>query len=166
LELTATPDGGGKFLGWSGWCEGAVPRCSFDLNIDADVAAKFTGTSSPPPTQGKLHLSIDRAAKVSGTSVSVKLGCHAPRGSSCKLLAKLTTMKAVTLAKRTVTIAAGARKTVSLSLNANGRALLKRSHTLPARFTVSLTNTGKPAVVLSKAVTFKQQRATRQTGHL
>ena len=66
--------------------------------------------------------------------------------------------RVVTLAKRTVTIPTGTQRTISLSLDATGEALLTRFHTLPARLTVSLTNTAKPNVIFSKAVAFKQQQ--------
>jgi hypothetical protein len=51
---------------------------------------------------------------------------------------------------------------VSLSLNATGRSLLKRFHTLPARLTTSLTNAAKSTVILSKAITFRQPKTTRR----
>ena len=178
--LSATANSGSTFAGWSGGGCTGTGYCRVILNSDTTVDAKFTRTRGQQPA-GKLHLSVDRGAKVSGTTVSIRLGCHATSGASCKVLAILTTterlqgtkvialrsrtkmtLKVVTLAKADVTIAAGAQKTVSLSLNATGRTLLKRFHTLPARLTTSLTNTPKPTVILSRAVTFKQQKATRR----
>ena len=66
--------------------------------------------------------------------------------------------RVVTLAKRGVTIPTGTQKTISLSLNATGQALLTRFHTLPARLTVRLTTTAKPTVLFSKALVFKQRK--------
>lgn len=142
---------------------------------DLTVGGKFTGGPAPPPAS-KQRLSVDRAATLNGTTVSTVLGCQGPKGASCKVLAALTSTehlqgtrviairsssvrtRVVTLARRTVTIAAGTQKTISLSLGAAGKEPLARFHTLPTRLTVSLTNTAKPTVILSKVVAFKQQQ--------
>jgi hypothetical protein len=158
---------------------GTATRCSLVLEDDLTLGAKFAGGPATPPAS-KQRLSVDRAATLSGTTVSSVLGCQGPKGTSCKALAALTSTehlqgtrviavrtssartRIVTLAKRTVMIPAGTQKTISLSLNATGKELLKRFHTLPARLTVSVTNTANPTVILSKAVAFKQQEQQRR----
>jgi Divergent InlB B-repeat domain len=175
IRLTATANGGSTFTGWSGAGCAGTGSCTVTLAADTTVTATFTQTGGSTPTHG-LHASVDRGVRVSAGSVSVTLGCHAAAGKSCTVLAELTTterlrsgkviavssrrgpttsQKVVTLARKTVTIKAGASKTVSLSLNATGRRLLKRFHKLPARMTARLVNVTPRAVIVSKTVTFK-----------
>ena len=174
VSLSARPDKGARFAGWSGDCAGMANRCSLVLEDGLTVGAKFAGGPAPPPAT-KQHLSVDRAATVSRTTVSTVLGCQGPKGTSCKVRAALTstehlngtkviavksssaTTRVARLAQRNVTIPTGTQKTISLSLGATGETLLKRFHTLPARLTVTLTNTATPNVICSKAVAFKQQ---------
>lgn len=41
VTLTATPDAGSTFDGWSGACTGTVPRCSISLSASQSVSARF-----------------------------------------------------------------------------------------------------------------------------
>ena len=175
VSLSATAARGARFAGWSGECSGTASRCSLVLEDDLTVGAKFAGGPAPPPAS-KLRLSVDREATLSGATVSTVLGCQGPNGASCKALVALTSTehlrgrkviavssssasaRVVTLARRTVTIPAGTQKTISVSLNATGDALLARFTILPARLTASLTNTVKPTVLFSKAVVFRQRK--------
>jgi Divergent InlB B-repeat domain len=161
VSLSVTPDRGARFAGWTGDCTGTATRCSLVLEDDLALGAKFAG-GRPTPPASKQRLSVDRAATLSGTTVSTVLGCQGPKRKSCTVLAALTSTehlqgtsaiavrnssartRVVTVARRTVTIPAGTQRTISLSVNATGKEMLRRFHTLPARLTVSLTKHRQP----------------------
>jgi hypothetical protein len=129
-----------------------------------------TGGGSPPPPLA-VGLGAPRASagsvKVSGTSVSVPIACSgapcavkatiyvAPggkaTGSSAYAAKKPKGPKKLTVGGAAATIAAGQTKTISVPLNAKGKALLKRTGKLKA--TVVVTLGGAP--VLTRAVSFK-----------
>jgi hypothetical protein len=148
----------------------AVATGDFGSLTGADQTLK---TSSPPPTAGKA-----KAGKphVSGTSVTDLITCTGQ--ASCKVTAKLTvketrrhhklvavsaahkpkpkvTHKVVVLGTTSATIAAGHSKTVRVSLNRKGRALLKARHHLTATFTVAQIVSGKSQPVTTAKVRFK-----------
>ena len=45
IELTATPDAGSTFSGWSGACSGTSPVCRLTMNESRNVRASFTGSA-------------------------------------------------------------------------------------------------------------------------
>ena len=45
VELTAVPDEGNRWIGWSGVCEKQTQRCTFAISGDLSVLAYFTSTS-------------------------------------------------------------------------------------------------------------------------
>jgi hypothetical protein len=112
-------------------------------------------------TSGRTFASAS-APKVSGTSASVPVSCSG--AASCGVRVVLTVgsgsyaktkgkkPKALVVGAAATTIAAGAKKTVAVSLNGKGKGLLKKAGKLKATLTVSLTGSTKP--VLTKAVTF------------
>jgi len=51
VALTATPDSGFSFAGWSGACSG-TGACSVTLSANASVTATFSSSATPPPQQG------------------------------------------------------------------------------------------------------------------
>jgi len=77
ISLTATPDAGWTFAGWSGACSG-TGACSVSLSSDVSVSASFT--ASPPPPDECAGL----APQAPGTPVRVQIHtlgrgciCHA-----------------------------------------------------------------------------------------
>jgi 6-phosphogluconolactonase (cycloisomerase 2 family) len=48
ITLTATPNTGSTFSGWSGACTGTALTCAFVLSTNATVTATFASTSTPP----------------------------------------------------------------------------------------------------------------------
>lgn len=59
ITLTATPDAGSSFAGWSGGgCAGAG-TCTPSLTVSGTVTATFTGSCSTPPPTGALVTVID-----------------------------------------------------------------------------------------------------------
>jgi len=70
VSLTATPDPGATFAGWSGACTGTVPTCSVAMDAAKAVQARFT-----------LPMTVTRAGTGSGTVDSTPAGIAC--GSSC-----------------------------------------------------------------------------------
>jgi len=65
-----------------------------------------------------------------------------------------------------VTIAAGRTKTIAITLNANGRRLLKSFHQLPVTLMIKLSKSGKMSVSLTRKLTVRpknQEHAQRLT---
>ena len=116
------------------------------------------------------------AAKVGATklgkgSVTLVIGCTGPAGTSCAVKVVLSTVeklrgghpsalaasahsRTVTIASATVTIPAGSRRTITIKLNATGRALLARFHRLPAHLAVMQTgSSGRESSVASQTLT-------------
>ena len=46
VTLTATPQAGGKFLGWSGDCSGMDPVCRVKIKKSRRISASFSGESA------------------------------------------------------------------------------------------------------------------------
>lgn len=58
ITLTATPNNGATFSGWSGSCGGTALTCTFALNADYTITATFTGNSTPPPATPTPSITI------------------------------------------------------------------------------------------------------------
>jgi hypothetical protein len=62
VTLTASPESGQSFLGWSGGgCSGTAPTCIVTISADTTVGASFTSIQPPAPGAPKVS-----AASVSG----------------------------------------------------------------------------------------------------
>jgi hypothetical protein len=114
VTLTATPESGSVFVGWSGACYGKSPTCSVTMNYNQNVVARFdkagkkklevfkagqgfgTVTSSQPYNvincgsvcTALLDLNtrvVLQAKPVQGYRFSMWLGCDSVSGSSCTL---------------------------------------------------------------------------------
>jgi hypothetical protein len=150
----------------------AIATGDFGTLAGADQTLKTT-SPPPPPTPGKA-----KAGKphVSGTSVTDLITCTGQ--TSCKVTMKLTvketrkhhkivavsashkskpkvTHKVVVLGTTSATIPAGQSKTLRISLNKKGRALLKARHHLTATLTVAQIASGKSRQVAADKVRFK-----------
>ena len=71
VSLTATPDAGANFLGWSGACSGTDTRCQVSLDAARSVSAAFSRTQYP------LAVSVTGAGLGSVTSTPSGLACGA-----------------------------------------------------------------------------------------
>jgi hypothetical protein len=123
------------------------------------TASVTVGTSVvPPPSTAKAKVS---KPKTSGTSAGASVSCAGSAGSSCTVTLTLSvvetlsghkviavsaskhkpkkTKRTVVLGSATVTLTAGQTKTVSVSLNATGRRLLKSRHKLSVKLAASQT---------------------------
>ena len=126
------------------------------------------GGSAPPPA---ASLKLAGKPKVRGSTVRFTLTCSgAPCAGNAAILvaerlrghavsglrrpARSASTRTVALASRRFTIAAGARKTLTLQLSQAGRRLLARFHRVPARLRVRLGST----TAATAALTFKRRR--------
>ena len=126
------------------------------------------GGGSPSHT---ASLRLAGKPKVRGTTVRFTLVCStAPCAGRAAILvterlrghalsglrrpARTARARTVSLASKRFTIAAGARKTLTLRLSRTGRRLLTRFHRVPARLRVRLGS----ATVATAALTFKRRR--------
>jgi len=82
VTLTATPDAGFAFTGWTGACAGTALTCTVTINGDTAVTANFSGIVAPPaPATYKLVMKTNGTGTASsnpsgtsftaGTSVTV-----------------------------------------------------------------------------------------------
>ena len=134
-----------------------------------------TGTTGPPipPT------ATTGIIKVSGTTVAVPITCHGAAGQSCIVVLKLSVLetlkngkitgiaakakpkikkKTVTIGTAKQTIPAGQTATVEVSLNAAGKRLLARLHTLHTRLTITVNGT----TLATKTVSFHAAKTRRR----
>jgi hypothetical protein len=101
------------------------------------------GSARAVPTFGR----VTRSA--AGASLSV--ACRGSRGSSCTFSLRLTLKgKGTALGSRSVRLAVGHPKTVTIRLNRTAKRLLNQHHKLTAKFTVIQNR----ATILQKVVTF------------
>jgi hypothetical protein len=141
---------------------GLQPNTTYHFRL---VATNGSGTSNGTDatfTTGNIptHLKVGKI-KVKGSTASVPLTCTGNPGVSCKgsLTATIKVRgkkKPVTVGKKGFSVAAGAKKTVKLSLNRKGRKALKhaKSHKLKTKVTVKLGS----KKVAGKNVTFKSKK--------
>ncbi len=131
-----------------------------------------TGGSGPAGPKAKVS-----KPKTSGTSAGASVSCTGSAGSSCTVTLTLSVVqtlvgnkvvavsaskhkhkRTVVLGKTTVKLAAGKTKTVSVSLNATGKRLLKSRHTL----SVELTASQKTGVKSTFTVKFTAKKGKRK----
>jgi hypothetical protein len=164
----------------------AVAVSDFGKFAGADQAfttAGGQGGKPPPPPPGPQNgtASVGRGS-VSGTTARVRVTCKGPAGAKCKLLFRLTVTEILRgkklvgvtarakLKKRTVvvgsasvTLKAGETRTVRITLNRTGKALLAKRHKLPVRLRVTQTLlNGRASVVLTQTLTFKAPKKKKR----
>lgn len=70
VSLSADPDPGSLFAGWSGACSGTAPSCSLQMNDAAVVRARFTDVAGPPPVEPSEPFTAATSSPVAaGTAV-------------------------------------------------------------------------------------------------
>jgi hypothetical protein len=156
----------------------AVAVSDFGTFVGADQVLT-TAPNPPGPGAGALigHAKAS-SVKVSGSSVSVRLSCTGPAGAICRLTLKLTvtetfkghkliaisakakkqrkTHKVVQVGTASVTLKAGQSKTVKISLNGAGKALLASHHGLKATLRITQAKAGGGSTtVFTLTVKFK-----------
>jgi predicted outer membrane repeat protein len=132
--------------------------------------------ASPPPPAAKLTFS--GKPKVSGGSVKLSAACGP--GATCNGVATETSAvkttieqivgiaarthrKSIAVGSTTFSIAAGRTATITIRLNARGRALLRRFGRLPVNISVLLSQlNGRAGVAETARVTFHKRRRRRR----
>jgi len=125
----------------------ATAQSGFD-GIPSQAASKITESSAGKDTR-------------KANTVSVPVTCAALQTSSCKFTLTLTIgsgKKAIVVGSSTSTIKAGTKKTLSVSLNANGKRMLRSHRSLKVNFTLRGTLIGTLSAVLrTDRLTFGSQ---------
>lgn len=122
--MTATPDSGSTFVGWSGGGCSGTGSCSVIVNVDTPVTAIFdekSGPALPPTKEGGEAKSQRSFASVSGNKAAIRLACGG--SGSCEgtltLRAKVKQgkkQKMVVIGKASFTIAAGQTETIKVKI--------------------------------------------------
>lgn len=148
--------------------------------VQGETKATTTGgsttgltTASVQPTPPRAHLKAP--AKVLNESIVLSVSCSGSAGTSCGLKAALRTVeklrggkpaalaantRSVTVGSFAANVPAGATRTITIKLNASGRALLSRFHRLPLHLTLVQALPGGSHVSLTAqnlAVTLKHR---------
>jgi hypothetical protein len=144
-------------------------------------------TASTPPAPGPGGTSIGHvkvsAARVSGSTASVRVSCTGPAGATCLLAFKLTvietlkghklvaitarangrkTRKVVQVGTANASLKADETQTVRIGLNRTGKRLFASRHGLTAKLQVTQpTANGGATTVSTQIVTFKPTKRTR-----
>lgn len=162
VTLTARPAAGSVFSGWSGACSG-TRTCKVTMTAAKSVVAGFV----PKP-----RVAIVGTPTSNRKGVVVKLHCAAAAGQRCHTTETLITVeklkngKVISVAAsgkgRKVVVGslgkalvAGRTTTLTILLNATGKALLKKFHSLAVTLTIKLTVTGRTTTVATRAVRIK-----------
>ena len=72
IVLTAVPDEGSEFVGWSGACSGSAPACTLQVNEQKLATAMFERL--PPPTTSTFVLSVSKSGSGGGAVTSQPAG--------------------------------------------------------------------------------------------
>ena len=92
VTLTARPDMGSTFAGWSGACTG-MRSCGLTMSASKSVTATFNGSGPPPPPPTQQTLTVSLAGTGTGSVASSPAGIAC--GATCS--ANFTTGTVVTL---------------------------------------------------------------------
>ncbi len=129
---------------------------------DGSVSGRGSGQTHRP--QGAAVASLGRVT-ISGGSARVVVGCNGQVGQTCAVTLTLTVVRTrrhkrttVVVGRQQVTVAATREATKTVSLNAAGRKLRKRS---PVHSTLTATSTSH--AIATKSVVFKQITPRLQT---
>jgi hypothetical protein len=148
--------------------------CQVTIAGDGGSASATSGFDGvPSQTQGKINETIVGTDSHGATSASAPVTCSPQATGTCTITLRLTVKQTVHGKQQTVTIGSsttklkpGARRRLSVSLNAAGRGLLKKQRKLAATLTVSGTLLGRlTATLQTDKFTFKAapKHATRRT---
>jgi hypothetical protein len=147
-------------------------KATDEAGLTSSAATAVTYTPPPPPP----HASEVGTVSGAGGKVTLALTCTGPAGSFCHVQISLTSIeklrhgkviavaakaktrsKKITVGGLSLTIAAGSKVKVTISLNATGRRLLAHFHRLPAHLSTTLTG-ASPAVVIAQNLTITPPR--------
>ena len=152
--------------------DGATVESPQTAVVQASPAGSSGAPGPPAIPSGGVGAATIKGTSTSGTNVKILLSCTGPAGATCpvgltltvketikrgKVIAVAATAKlkkkVVVVGTTTVTLGAGQSKTVTVSLNAVGKRLLAKSHTLKVKLAITeSTNT-----VFSTTITIRSQ---------
>ena len=135
----------------------------------ASIAATSGFDAVPSQTLGKITETFVGTDKHGATSVSAPVTCSRQATGNCTITLLLTATQTVrhkvqkiTVGSATTKLKPGTTRTLSVSLNATGRSLLKSRHTLAATLTVSGTVIGTlKATLQTDKLTFGTKTKTK-----
>lgn len=151
VTISATPNAGNAFTGWSGACSGTSPVCTVDMSQDQNVTATFAATA---PTTDKLTLTVTGAGSIAGgtapcTSKGKPETCTSTVKDGSPVTLKAEPAKGYVF-KGWTGACAGTKPTCALTVNDNTAA--------GATFALALAPNAKPTVAKVRKgyrVTFK-----------
>ena len=150
VTLTATPQAGSSFAGWSGACSGAG-ACTVTMNVARSVTATFakavidqggsaTKTTVTESAKGDVTLPIENPNGVQAQGDLKLVG----QNLKARVVAakKKKGKKKLTLGHSTFTVPAHGTVQVKVHLSKKARAYLKKHKTIKAKATIVLTANG------------------------
>ncbi|MEA2469788.1 MAG: hypothetical protein QOE38_787 [Thermoleophilaceae bacterium] len=148
VTLTAAPDSGSQFDGWSGDCTG-TGGCTVTMSAARSVTATFSKIVAPPSLTSKATLKGSTFTATAAGVVTLPVGN--PNGLAAQGDVTLTTLslvgikhkkKIVKIGHATFTVLANGVTRVKVHLNKKGRALLKKHKKLTVKTIVVLKANG------------------------
>jgi IPT/TIG domain/Divergent InlB B-repeat domain len=120
VTLTAAPNAGSGFAGWSGGGCSGIGSCVVTMSANTTVTAVFNANPSPPPPEPKGTPEASSSASFSGGKVALKISCKGPGACSgtVKLRAKIKGQNKV-IGQASFSVGAGETKTVKVSITNN-----------------------------------------------
>jgi hypothetical protein len=171
VTLTATPEAGSAFAGWSGGGCSGTGLCQVSLNSATSVDAEFVPAPASLAALGAAGTTA--AARAPSSTDASTAGVAAPRLGKASVSGATVILEATVPGPGTLTAAANGLRparasataagplTLRLHLNRRGRHALAKSKAgrLSMRLAVSFrASDGAPASVMGKTVTFKQTK--------
>jgi hypothetical protein len=177
IQLTATPAPGATFDGWQGACAGTAPTCSVTLGGNEAVTAAFTTTTPTPvlPLRSEARAGEAQppvAANPSGRAgeaptpsatghrarllglralhhrIQASVACLQARACRLSLgLVARTSSGQVVIAQRSFAVTARRSVSITLTLSRRGERLLARRRRLPVTARLTLSASGRSALV-------------------
>lgn len=130
--------------------------CQVTIAGDGGSATATSGFASiPSQSQGKVLETFVGSDKHGATSASVPVTCSPQATGSCEITLTLTVVQTVqnkrkvtTVGSSTTSFGAGTKRTLSVSLNAVGKRMLRNTHKLKVTLTVRGTVLGRLTATL------------------
>ena len=147
--------------------------CQVTISGDGGSASAISGFDGVPSQTGAtINETLVGTDKRGANSVSAPVTCSSQAPGGCTITLALVGIKTahhlsvkVAVGSATAKLAAGATKTLSVTLNAAGRRLLKKQHTLAVTLTVSGTVIGTLKATLQTGKLTFTQKGRRLAAH-